>query len=108
LTSKDIADGRLYALEDAETYRSFAIMVYDYWYGAMVKISCEFAGAWVYDSLQKVSQGGREIWKAEPSSFTYDQGIGVGAALALAAIAAQAKCSGSFAGVTNAWSTCPP
>jgi predicted alpha-1,6-mannanase (GH76 family) len=86
LTARDIEDGGLHDLRDEATYRAFAIQVYDFWHSTMVKTSCSFTGAWVYDSLQQQKVEGHEIWTATPDKSTYDQGIGIGAALAIAAI----------------------
>jgi predicted alpha-1,6-mannanase (GH76 family) len=86
LTDKEIRKRGLGSLRAASTYTSFALKVYDYWYKTMVKTSCAYTGAWVYDSLVLKSKDGAETWEASADDFTYDQGIGIGAALAVAAI----------------------
>jgi predicted alpha-1,6-mannanase (GH76 family) len=86
LTDRDIEDGGLHDLRDAATYASFAVKVYDYWYKNMVETSCAFTGAWVFDNLQLKSVDGKEVWIKPPTNLTYNQGIGIGAALAVAAV----------------------
>jgi predicted alpha-1,6-mannanase (GH76 family) len=105
MTDKDVSNGGLVDLRSAATYQAFAIQVYDYWYDTMVKTSCSYVGAWVYDSLQLQHVEGHEIWVATPDKSTYDQGIAIGAALAIANIddpankdahIAQAKALGDY------------
>jgi predicted alpha-1,6-mannanase (GH76 family) len=91
LTDAEVRKRGLHALRDAAAYRAFAIKVYDYWHDAMVQTSCDYTGAWVYHELELLPKDGKESWEPQAENSTVDQGIGIGAALAISAIDAAGK-----------------